>query len=86
MTHTDMLQQVAKPFHPFRLTTASGDTYEVRHREGFILTPTYITVGLLAGLDGTSFERTVILDLFHVVSVEPLPAVGAVKGKGQASQ
>ena len=82
MTAQDLARAIT-PFRPFRLLTTSGQSYDVRHREAFILTPTYITVGLLEGPTPGMYERTVIVDVFHIESIEPLPA-GASKGNGQA--
>ncbi len=83
MTLNDIMQ-VTNPFRPFRMLTVSGVSYDVRHREAFILTPTYITVGLLPNEATGVAERTVIVDLFHVESVEPLPQTVQAKGNGQA--
>ena len=83
MTAQDLARAIT-PFRPLRLLTTSGESYEVRHREAFILTPTYITVGLLEGPAPGMYERTVIVDVFHIESIEPLPAL-APKGNGQAA-
>jgi len=84
MTAQDLARAIT-PFRPFRLLTTSGQTYDIRHREAFILTPTFMTVGLLEGPVPGMYERTVIVDLFHIESVEPLPAP-VPKGNGQAGE
>jgi hypothetical protein len=76
----------AKPFRPFRITMADGASHEVRFREAFVLTPTYLIVGLLPNADGSTYERSVILDLFSITTIEPLPPAPApVQGNGQAA-
>ncbi len=85
MTQADLLQAIT-PFKPFRVITTSGETYNVRHREAYILTPTYITIGLLPTPTGQVYERSVTLDIFHVVGVERLPpAPVPTEGDGQTS-
>jgi len=84
MTAQDFARAIT-PFRPFRLLTTSGQTYDIRHREAFVFTPTYITVGLLEGPAPGMYERTVIVDLFHVESVEPLPSP-VPKGNGQGGE
>ena len=57
--------------------------FEVRFRESFVLTPTYLVVGLLPNADGTSYSGTIILDLLSITSVEPLPLPVNPQGNGQ---
>lgn len=86
MLYTDLQHHVlTKPFRPFRITMTDGGTHDVRFREAFILTPTYLLVGLLPNSDGSSFERTVILDMMSITSIEYLSTPVAAQGNGQAS-
>jgi hypothetical protein len=86
MTQQDLLAQIT-PFKPFRVITTSGDTYDVWHREAYILTPSYLMIGLLPTPTGQTYERSVTLDIFHVVGVEPLPvSAKPPQGNGQAGQ
>jgi hypothetical protein len=85
MTQTDF-ERAITPFRPFRIVMSSGEVYDVRHREGFILTPTYINIGLLPGPGTLTYERTMTIDLFHVVRVEDLQAqVPPQAGDGQTT-
>ncbi len=85
MMQQDFVRAIT-PFRPFRIVTSSGESYVVRHREGYILTPTYITIGLLPGPGTIAFERTMTIDLFHVVNVEDLPGPPAPQaGDGQSA-
>src|SRR5437867_2819567 len=64
MTYTsirDLTRQ--KPFHPFVLQTSTGETYTVRHVEGFLLATDHIIIGLLKNEAGQDYDRTVYIDL-----------------------
>jgi hypothetical protein len=86
MLYADMLA-LTRPFKgPFRIVTTNGETYDVRHREGFLLTISHIVVGLLKDPDGDTYERSTYIDLAHIVRVEPLTVPTPPKqGNGQAS-
>jgi len=85
MTFADMLA-LTRPFKgPFRVVTSNGESYDVRHREGFILTTDYLFIGLLPSPSGEFFVRTTHIDLVHIVRVEPLPQPAPAKGDGQTS-
>jgi hypothetical protein len=57
--------RAAKPFEPFRVLTADGEKYEVRHPEHIAQTPSgrLITIGL-------DDDSTVTLDLLLVTEVQ----------------
>jgi Tfp pilus assembly protein PilP len=62
----------AQPFEPFRIVTADGRSYDVRHPEYLGQTPSgrLITIGL-------DDDSTVTLDLLRVTGVQkPLPKAG----------
>ena len=82
MTYADMLA-VTRPWKgPFRIVTANNETFDVWQREGFILTPGHIDIGLLkSGTD--EYERTTWVDLAQIVRVEPLSALVQAKGNGE---
>ncbi len=61
----------AKPFQPFRLAMASGQTYEVRQSEHAFLTCTDLVVGTDIAKDGIP-EGFKICSLPYVTSVERL--------------
>ena len=70
-----------RPFTPFRLTLTEGSTYDVRHPEQLMLARASVVIGVP---DQTGkedfFETTVLVDLFHVVRLEPLPTQAASTG------
>jgi hypothetical protein len=62
----------AEPFRPFRVTLTKGDTYEVRHREFFMLLHGTVIIGHPDAKEG---ERpATIVDLSHIAEAQPLPA------------
>lgn len=75
-----------KPFHPFVIQTSTGEVYTVRHLEGFLLATDHIIIGLLKNETGQDYDRTVYIDLAHIVRVEPLPLPTSPKGNGQGEQ
>ncbi len=86
MFHGDLNRLIpTKPFRPFRITMVDGATYDVRFREAFVLTPTFLMVGLLPSTDGENYERGVILDLMSITTLEPLPVPVSPQGNGQSA-
>ena len=70
----------AQPFHPFRITTADGRTFDVRHPEMVKVGRTTMTIftALADDADDTpNVPQFVEVSLLLTVSVEPLPAVAA---------
>jgi hypothetical protein len=67
----DLLKQ--QPFKPFRIVMSSGASYEVRHPEMAWVLKNDLLVGVDAAGDGLPAEFR-ICPLFHVATVEPLPA------------
>lgn len=81
MPPQDLLQFVRRrPFIPFRLHVSDGTVYDVRHPELLMVALATAVVGLPAsGEQPPAVERYEIVDLRHIVRLEPLDA-GAVKG------
>jgi hypothetical protein len=77
MTPETLRSLLAKqPFDPFRVTTSSGETYDVRHPEMAMLTMRELLVGI-GERDGIP-ARYKTLALLHITAVEPLdPATAA---------
>jgi hypothetical protein len=67
-TFRDML--VRRPFQPVRLTLSSGQSFEIRHPETALLTPTNILIGVDVADDGVPAEFKIV-SLLHVTSMEP---------------
>ncbi len=63
----------AEPFRPFRVTTASGRTFEIRHPEMIQVGRATMTIFTFLNPDpGEANERQVEVSLLLTESVEPL--------------
>ncbi len=64
-----------RPFVPFRLTLTEGSSYEIRHPELCMPGRRSAVLGLTASdASDLLFDRSVTIDLLHVVKLEPLEA------------
>jgi hypothetical protein len=82
MTRNDLARRVRqRPFVPFRLILTEGTGYEVRHPEQIMLARDSVVIGL-PGRNGEEdfFETTVLVDIFHIVKLEPLGAQRRTRG------
>jgi hypothetical protein len=62
-----------QPFVPFRMTLTEGSTYEVRHPELCMVGRRSAIIGITSRDDPDRlFDRSVTLDLLHIVKLEPL--------------
>ncbi len=75
MTSSDLQKLVAqKPFVPFRMYVSDGTMHEIRHRE-FLWVGTGMAMLVVplpdqADTDKPLIERTIHIDLRHIVKVE----------------
>ena len=67
----------ARPFVPFRIVLTEGTSYEIRHPELFMLGKRGAVVGLASDPEQTFFDATVLVDLLHIVRLEPLDKAAA---------
>ena len=82
MTRNDLAKRAKqRPFVPFRLVLTEGTAYDVRHPEQIMLARDSVVIGV-PGQAGKEdfFETTVLVDLFHIVRLEPLPTQAASTG------
>jgi len=63
-----------QPFQPFRLVMTDGKAYEIRHPDLMMVGRRSAIVGLTGQPGRTFYERTVQVDLLHVIRLEPLEA------------
>ena len=78
MSHEDLRDRLREhPFRPFRLVLTEGTVYEVRHPELFMLGKRSVVIGLTGDPAETVYDRTALVDLFHIVRLEPLEASAA---------
>lgn len=62
-----------RPFAPFRLALTDGRTFEVRHPEMVLPGRRTATIGIPApGETEPFYDHKIIVDLLHVVTLEPL--------------
>jgi hypothetical protein len=74
-----------RPFVPFRLTLTEGSAYEVHHPELCMAGKRSAVIGLAPGDDPDRlFDRTVTVDLLHVVKLEPLEGAKPAGPNGPA--
>jgi hypothetical protein len=73
----DTLQK--RPFEPFRLVMTDGVGYEIRHPDLLWVGKRSAMVGLTGKPDQTLYERTIKVDLLHVIRLEPLKATSSKK-------
>ncbi len=73
-TFRDMLAR--RPFQPVKLTTSSGQVFEVRHPEVAFLSRTSIYIGVDIPEDGVPSEYRIV-SLLHITAIEPITQVAA---------
>ena len=61
-----------QPFEPFRMHLSDGAAYDVVHPELVMLGHRSLVLGLASTPEDTLYERTVDVDLLHIVRMEPL--------------
>ena len=76
----DELRQ--QPFEPFRLVMTDGEGYDIRHPDLLWVGKRTAYVGLTGQPGQTLFERTVKVDLLHVIRIVPLDAAKAPPANG----
>ncbi|MFI5459416.1 MAG: hypothetical protein ACHRXM_28665 [Isosphaerales bacterium] len=63
-----------QPFEPFRLVMTDGVSYEVRHPDLLLVGKRTAVVGLVGEAAQEYFERTIKVDLLHIIRLEPIGA------------
>jgi hypothetical protein len=61
-----------KPFEPFRLVMTDGAGFDIRHPDLLMVGQRTATVGLTGQPGQTFYERTVKVDLLHIIRIEPI--------------
>lgn len=71
------------PFVPFRVTLTEGSSYEIRHPELCMAGRRSAIIGLASpGDPDLLFERSVTVDLLHIVKLEPLEPSASTNANG----
>ena len=63
-----------QPFEPFRITLTTGATYDIRHPDLIMVGRRSATIGITQDAAGIAYDRTVKVDLLHIVAIEELTA------------
>jgi hypothetical protein len=63
-----------QPFEPFRLVMTEGAAYDIPHPDLLMVGRRSATVGLTGPSSQTLYERTIKVDLLHIIRIEPLQA------------
>lgn len=66
-----------QPFEPFRLVMTDGTGYVITHPDLLMVGRRTATIGLTAQPGETLYERTMKVDLFHVIRIEPVAMASA---------
>ena len=78
MSHEDLKIRVQqRPFIPFRIVLTERTSYDIRHPELFMLGRCGAVIGLAKNPEQTFFDATVLVDLLHIVRLEPLGTAAA---------
>lgn len=62
----------AAPFEPFRIVLTGGASFDIRHPDLMMVGLRTATVGLTGEPAQEFYDRTVKVDLLHVIRIEPL--------------
>jgi hypothetical protein len=74
VTQNDLQDAVRRqPFEPFRLVLTTGSAYDIRHPELLMVGRRAAVIGIANDPEGTAFDRTIKVDLLHVVGIEDMP-------------
>ena len=71
-----------QPFQPFRLVMTDGAGFEIRHSDLLWVGRRSAMVGLTGQPGQTFYERSVQVDLLHVIRIEPLEAASTPPTNG----
>lgn len=72
-----------RPFRPFRIYLSDGTEYNVMHPELLLLGRRSLVLGLVNRPEETVYERTIDIDLLHIVRMEQIEAT-ARRGNGDS--
>ena len=70
----------AVPFEPFRLILTDGSGFDILHPDLLMVGKRTAMVGLTGEEGQTYYERTVKVDLFHVMRVDSIKAPSSGNG------
>jgi hypothetical protein len=75
MTQEELREHARRqPFEPFRMLLTTGATFDIYHPDLIMVGRRSAIIGLTNDPGGTAYDRTIKVDLLHVVGVQDLPA------------
>ncbi len=74
-----------QPFEPFNIVLTDGVKYEIQHPDLLWVGARVAYVGLVGKPGITFFERSVRLDLLHVIRVEPVESRSVPPNNGETA-
>ncbi|MGL4554020.1 MAG: hypothetical protein ACRC33_22900 [Gemmataceae bacterium] len=88
MTSEELTERAKqRPFLPFHVVLTTGEEILVRHPDLIMVGRRSVTIGVVNDSAGTVYDRSCLIDLFHVVCVRELPPAPppGTNGAGTAS-
>jgi hypothetical protein len=86
MTQEELREYARRqPFEPFRLILTTGATYDIHHPDLIMVGRRSAIIGMTNDPGGTAYDRTMKVDLLHIVGVEDLPTPPASTGPSGGS-
>ena len=74
MTREDLIEHIRRqPFEPFRMTLTTGRTFDIYHPDQVMILRREAIIGVVNAPGGVIIDRPVHADVFHIVTVDPLP-------------
>jgi hypothetical protein len=79
---TEELQGLVRkrPFVPFRIYVSEGASFEIRHPELLMVGKDSAFIGLTTNPMQTTYDRWTMVDLLHIIRVEPIQAATTADG------
>lgn len=74
-----------QPFEPFRILLTTRATYDIRHPDLIWIGRRSAMIGLTNDPNGTAYDRSIKVDLLHIVGIEDLPATPPPSSNGPAA-
>jgi hypothetical protein len=74
MTQQELTEAARRqPFQPFRVILTTGATYDIPHADLIMVGRRSAILGISNQPNGTVYDRTIKVDLLHIVGIEELP-------------
>jgi hypothetical protein len=81
MTQEELRQHARRqPFEPFRLVLTTGASYDIHHPDLIMVGRRSAVIGVTNDPGGTAYDRTIKVDLLHIVAMEDLPPPPSANG------